>query len=213
MTAYAFFLGGAGLPGVYENFAYSDFASTANLNLVSCSTLSNFIYLTTNTNGDVGNAYRTRLTRFDRSFNMLWNFEASGGNGADGYCIQWTKVNDVTGGGGGVVSSIESVQTIFNIRFRTFNGNNIDLYNRNSLQSTTGSAMSFRQNAFYWLDYDHNSRFINLSFSTANSKPATANVSYSSRNFDADTYYLGFGAATGGSNDNHILKSMALQFV
>ena len=30
--------------------------------------------------------------------------------------------------------------------------------------------------------------------------------------FDGTNYYIGVGAATGGSNDNHILKSMKLTF-
>jgi len=36
---------------------------------------------------------------------------------------------------------------------------------------------------------------------------------FTSVTFDTGNYYLGFGAANGGSTDNHILKSMRLSFI
>ena len=208
MTAYAFFIANSPATEYYTNFAYSDFSSTANLNLVSCSTSSNFVYLTTATGNDVGNAWRSSLDKFDKSFSMLWNFECSGGSGADGFCVQWAKDPNLTGSGGGGVSAVGGV---VDFRFRTYGGTNLDYVRYNTLQSTTASSMSWRQNAYYWLDYNHTNGFMNVSYSTANSKPATANNSYSFT-FDSSIYTVGFGAATGGSTDNHILKSMALQF-
>ena len=38
------------------------------------------------------------------------------------------------------------------------------------------------------------------------------NITYSSFSFDTGSYYMGFGAAIGGSNDNQEILSWSLQF-
>ena len=72
------------------------------------------------------------------------------------------------------------------------------------------NAISWRQNVYYWLDYNHSAQTCNIFYSTSNSKPGSANHTFSSFVFDTGSYYLGFGAATGGATDNHILKSMSM---
>ncbi len=54
--------------------------------------------------------------------------------------------------------------------------------------------------------------FIEIYFSTVNSKPASANFTLTGFTFDSTNYYIGLGAATGGANENHILRSMTLTF-
>lgn len=47
---------------------------------------------------------------------------------------------------------------------------------------------------------------------TTSTKPASANFTLTGFSFDATAYYIGLGAATGGANENHILRSMKLTF-
>jgi hypothetical protein len=51
-----------------------------------------------------------------------------------------------------------------------------------------------------------------LYFSTTNTKPGSPNQTFNSFSFDSGSYYMGFGAGTGGSTDNHELLSWSLTF-
>jgi hypothetical protein len=53
---------------------------------------------------------------------------------------------------------------------------------------------------------------MNIYVSLSSTKPASASYSLTGFVFDATSYYIGFGAATGGLNANHILRSMKLTF-
>jgi hypothetical protein len=194
----------------YTLFDYANFASTAGLELVSTASITaNEIYITSAVPTDVGNVYLSSLNRFDKDFFLSWNFECSGGNGADGFCIQWTQTNNTTGGGGGSVSRIVSADTAHAIMFQTFGGNFV-WYDSNVLISSTANVISWRQNVFYWMDYDHAAQTAKIYVSTTSTKPSSASYTLTSFVFDATSYYFGFGAATGGSNDNHRLKSMKM---
>jgi hypothetical protein len=48
--------------------------------------------------------------------------------------------------------------------------------------------------------------------STTPTKPVAVNFSLREFSFDSTSYYIGFGAATGGETANHILRSMKLTF-
>lgn len=194
-----------------DSFNYDNFISTQGLNLVSTYGISNnWIYITNNTNANVGNIYRSNKIKYNRNFSLQWNFECSDGTGADGFSIQWTQTNNSNGVSGGGVGRITSA--INAITFLTFTNNNVTWYKNNTSQGAETQAISFRQNVYYWLDYNHSNGTAKVYYSTSNIKPVTEQHSYTNFTFDNNNYYLGIGAATGGSNDNHILKSLKLTF-
>ena len=197
-----------------DGFVYSDFASTTGLSLLgNASVSSNILNLTTAINGQVGNVYRTTAIKYDRNFSAQWSTFIGGGTGADGYCIQWTSTNNSTGTAGGGVGLIQTVGTINAVTFLTFTNNSYNWYKNNVLQSTdTVTAGLWRQTLYFWGDYNHSSQTFSLYWNTTNSKPVSPNKTFTSFSFDTGSYYMGFGAATGGSNDNHQLINWSLQF-
>ena len=196
-----------------DGFTYANFASTTGLALVSTDgVIANALYVT-NTTGGTGNVYRSTSIRYNRSFSFQWVFECSGGTGADGFCLQWTPTNDSNGALGGGVSLIATAVNA--ITFLTYANNNVTWYKNNvsqGAQAQTLGVNSFRQNVYYWFDYDHALSTGKVYYSTSSTKPGSAQHSYTSFTFDSSNYYIGIGAATGGSTDNHILKSMTLTF-
>ena len=194
-----------------DGFTYANFASTDGLALVLQETvvIANALYIT-DTTGGTGNVYRSKAIRFNRSFSFQWVFECSGGTGADGFCLQWTPTNDSNGLSGGGVGLIETAVNA--ITFLTHVSNNVTWYKNNVSQGAQAQAITFRQNVYYWFDYDHALSTGKVYYSTTATKPVSAQHSYTSFTFDSNDYYIGFGAATGGANDNHILKSMTLTF-
>jgi hypothetical protein len=193
-----------------DGFIYTNFASTDGLSLVSTDgVISNALYVT-NTTGGVGNVYRSTAIRFNRSFSLEWVFECSGGTGADGFCLQWTPTNNSNGSAGGGVGLISTAVNA--ITFLTYINNNVTWYKSNVSQGAQTQVLSFRQNVYYWLDYDHALSTAKVYYSTSSSKPVSPQHSYTGFTFDSNNYYIGFGAATGGSTDNHILKSIRLNF-
>lgn len=197
------FSGGRSFPTPFE---YTDFSSTNGLNLVSTFQISsNQIYLTDKVDGDVGNVYRSTSDRWDSSFSVYWNFICTGGGGADGFCLQWTPTNNTNGDTGGSVSRITTA--IHAITFRTYSNNDVRWFYNDSVQQDNSAVLKFRQNLYFWLDYSHEAKTCKIYTSTINTKPVNADYSYSNFVFDSGSYYIGFGAATGGTNDYHILKS------
>jgi hypothetical protein len=199
------------LPYFYE-FNYTDFSSTTGLELIGIDGIStNWIYLTTTNTSQNGNVYLSTAKQFNRSFSFEWVFECSGGNGADGFCVQWTTTNNSNGGVGGDVSRIDSPSN--SILFQTWSNNDIVWYSNNTIQSSQNLSFSIRQNVYYWLDYNHSTSTATVYYSTSSAKPGSPQHTFNSFTFDSGNYYIGFGAATGGSVDNHILKSMKLNFL
>lgn len=193
-------------------FNYPDFSSTAGLTQVSTAgVISNLLYLTTATNSDVGNVYRSTAIQYNRNFSFEWNFECSGGSAppADGYCLQWTTTNNTNGSIGGGVGYISTAINAFT--FLTYINNQFVWY-KNNVAQTTQTGQDFYRNLFYWADYNHAASTMRIYFSTTNTKPASANFTLTGFSFDSTAYYIGFGAATGGSTENHILRSMKLTF-
>lgn len=198
-------------PSFYE-FEYLDFSSTAGLELISTYQIaSNYIYLTNITNSDVGNVYTSNSYLWNRNFNLTFNFQCSGGNGADGFCVQWTNTNNSTGGVGGDVGAIYSAHNLF--QFKTWTNNLIQHWNQNSsIGSQLLNGFSIRQNVYYWMDYDFDTSTMLIYYSTTDTKPGSPQHTFASVTFDDGSYFFGIGAACGGSNDYHILKSMRLTF-
>jgi hypothetical protein len=193
-------------------FNYPNFSSTTGLTQVSTAgVVSNLLYLTTAVNNDVGNVYRSTAIRYNRNFSFEWNFECSGGSTppADGFCLQWTTTNNTNGTGGGGVGYISTAINAFT--FLTYTNNSFTWY-KNNVAQTTVSSQNFYRNLFYWADYNHSASTMNIYFNTTNTKPASANFALTGFSFDSTNYYIGFGAATGGANENHILRSMKLTF-
>jgi hypothetical protein len=193
-------------------FNYPNFSSTAGLTLVSTESVrENALFITTATNAEVGNAYRSTAIRYNRSFSFEWNFEFSGGSSppADGFFLQWTTTNNTNGSAGGGVGYISTA--INALLFKTFSNNDFTWFNNNS-ERINVKFQNFYRNLFYWADYDHSTSTMRIYFSTTNSKPASANFTLTNFTFDATNYFIGFGAATGGANENHILRSMKLSF-
>ena len=194
-----------------DGFSYASFASTAGLSLVSTDGVSgNALYITNTGSSNTGNVYRSTAIRYDRSFSFQWVFECSGGTGADGFCLQWTPTNNSNGTLGGGVGLLSTAKNA--ITFLTYINNSVTWYKSNVSQGAQAQALSFRQNVYYWFDYDHALSTGKVYYSTSSSKPGSPQHSYTGFSFDSSSYYIGFGAATGGSTDNHILKSMSLSF-
>jgi hypothetical protein len=194
-----------------DDFNYLNFSSTDGLSLVSTNGISNnWIYITNTNTSEIGNVYRSNAIKYNRSFSVEWVFECSGGSGADGFCIQWTPTNNSNGSVGGGVGLISTAVNA--ITFLTFANNNVTWYKSNSSQGSQAQVIGFRQNVYYWFDYDHVSSTGKVYYSTSSTKPISPQHSYTSFTFDSSNYYIGFGAATGGSTDNHILKSFRLTF-
>ena len=195
-------------------FEYLNFSTTAGLATYGdeVTVISNYLYLTPATNNRTGNVYTNTATNYNRDFTLTWNFECGNGDGADGFCVQWTSVNNTFGLGGGGVGRISGSGTIAAISFQTYNGNLI------YTQTGTDVAVfnftnAFRQNLYYWLYYNHAASTIEIFWSSTNTKPGgSPNVTLTSVVFDSNNYYFGFGAATGALNDEHILKSMKMVF-
>jgi hypothetical protein len=201
-------------PGNF-GFTYSNFSSTEDLSLLgTTSVIEDILYLTTAVNGQVGNVYRTNSIRYDRNFSAQWSTFIGGGTDeikADGYCIQWTPTNNTTGSPGGGVGYVSTA--INAITFLTYTNNNYTWYKNGVSQGATSvSAGLWRQTLYFWGDYNHSAQTFALYWNTTNSKPGSPNKTFTSFSFDSGLYYMGFGAATGGSNDNHELLSWALMF-
>ena len=198
-----------------QGFSYANFASTAGITLVGAAAVSGgtIIALTTTSSAAVGNMYRTTAIQYNRNFSAQWSSFIGGGTGADGYCVQWTTTNNTNGTAGGGVGRIEASSTINAIGFYTYINNNFQWYKSNVLQSTTSVSAGFwRQRLYFWADYNNSAQTLALYYSTTNSKPGSPNITYSSFSFDTGSYYMGFGAAIGGSNDNQEILSWSLQF-
>jgi len=195
-----------------QGFSYSNFASTTGLvGVGNTSVSSNIYYLTTASTNQVGNVYRTTAIKYDRNFSTQWSIFISGGTGADGYCVQWTPTNNTNGPTGGGVGLISTA--INAITFLTFTNNNYTWYKNNVSQGATSVSSGFwRQTLYFWGDYNHSAQTFALYWNTTNSKPGSPNKTFNSFSFDTSSYYMGFGAGTGGSTDNHGLLSWSLQF-
>ena len=195
-----------------QGFSYSNFASTVGLTAVgNASVVSNIYYLTTAGNGQTGNVYRTTAIQYNRNFSTQWSTFIGGGTGADGYCIQWTPTNNTNGGGGGGVGYLST--SINAITFLTYINNNFTWYKNNVSQGATSVTSGFwRQTLYFWGDYNHSAQTFALYWNTTNTKPVSPNKTFTSFLFDTGSYYMGFGAATGGANDNHQLINWSLTF-
>lgn len=199
-------------------FNYPNFASVAGLSQVSTSVTDNVLYLTTAVNGDVGNVYRSTAIPYNRNFTFEWNFECVGGSTppADGFCLQWSTTNTANGGVGGLVGLLPpspptvppAVQAF---TFLTYTYNSFTWYKANVAQ-TPVTGQNFQRNLYYWADYNHSASTMKIYVSTTTTKPVAVNFSLTGFIFDTTSYYIGFGAATGGANANHILRSMKLTF-
>jgi hypothetical protein len=204
----------ATLPAGSVEFNYPNFSSTTGLVLVgNAAQTGSVIYITTATGSQTGNVYRSTAIPYNRSFNFEWNFECSGGgvNPADGFCVQWTTTNNSTGLTGGGVSRIADASTINALTFQTYTNKRFTWY-KNNVSQTTQTNQDFYRNLFYWADYNHGASTMNIYFSTTNTKPVSANFTLTGFTFDSTNYYIGFGAATGGAFEDHILRSMKLTF-
>ena len=195
-----------------QEFRYSNFASTTGLvGVGNTSVSSNIYFLTTAAASQIGNVYRTTAIQYNRNFSTQWSTFIGGGSGADGYCIQWTPTNNTNGSSGGGVGYVSTA--INAITFLTYVNNSYNWYKNNVLQVATSVSSGFwRQTLYFWGDYNHSAQTFALYYSTTNSKPGSPNKTFTSFSFDTSSYYMGFGAATGGANDNHQLLSWVLTF-
>jgi len=193
-------------------FNYPNFASTAGIVQVSTAGVSgDLLYLTFATNADTGNVYRSTAIPYNRNFTFEWNFECVGGSSppADGFCLQWTTTNNTNGSSGGGVGLLATTAQAFT--FLTYTNNSFTWYKANVAQ-TPVTGQNFQRNLYYWAIYNHSASTMNIYFSTTATQPVSPNFALTGFSFDPTSYYIGFGAATGGANANHILRSMKLTF-
>ena len=124
---------------------------------------------------------------------------------------QWTPTNNTNGPVGGGVGLLSTAVNA--ITFLTYPSvQNLTWYKNNVSQGTQTGPVSWRQTVYDWLDYVHATSTVNLYISTTNTKPGSPNQTFNSFSFDSGSYYMGFGAGTGGSTDNHELLSWSLTF-
>ena len=193
-------------------FNYPNFSSTAGLTQVSTAGVSgDLLYLTFATNSVVGNVYRSTAIPYNKNFTFEWNFECVGGSTppADGFCLQWTTTNNTNGSVGGGVGLLSTAAQAFT--FLTYSNQLFRWYTNNASQFTQ-TGQDFQRNLYYWADYNHSASTMKIYYSTTSTKPVSANFSLTGFSFGPTSYYIGFGAATGGANANHILRSMKLTF-
>jgi len=194
-------------------FNYPNFSSTAGLTQVSTSVSGDLLYLTKALPAVTGNVYRSTTIPYNRNFTFEWNFECVGGSSppADGFCLQWTTTNNTNGAGGGIggVGLLPTAAQAFT--FLTYSNNSFTWYKANAAQ-TPVTGQNFQRNLYYWADYNHSASTMKLYVSTTPTKPVSVTFSLTGFSFDATSYYIGLGAATGGANANHILRSMKLTF-
>lgn len=208
-TVTASIVGGAATVVMPYFIEYNNFASTAGLNLISTDGVTNnHIYITNAaTSSNAGNVWWNTLRAYNSSFTVEWQFECSGGSGADGFCIQWYTNSSTLGGTGGDTGRVKNFNAQHAIQFLTFGTDKFVWWKNNSQQGAQiTSPIDFRQDVYYWLDYDHTAQTAKIYASTSSTKPASAAHTFTSFLFDGTQRYMGFGAATGGSTDNHILK-------
>ena len=193
-------------------FNYPNFSSTTGLVQVSTiGVISNLLYLTQTAGGDVGNVYRSTPISYNRNFTFEWNFECVVGSTppADGFCLQWTTTNNTNGSTGGGVGLLATTAQAFT--FLTYTNNSFTWYKANVAQ-TPVTGQNFQRNLYYWADYNHSASTMNIYVSTTTTKPVSANFALTGFSFGPTSYFIGFGAATGGATANHILRSMKLSF-
>jgi len=193
-------------------FNYPNFASTAGLSQVSTAgVIDNVLYLTQTATGDVGNVYRSTAIPYNKNFSFEWNFDCCGGSAtpADGFCLQWSTTNTDNGPTGGSVGLLSTAVQAFT--FLTYTNNSFTWYKANVAQ-TTQTGQNFQRNLYYWADYNYSASTMKIYVSTTPTKPVAINFSLTGFIFGPTSYYIGFGAATGGSTSNHILRSMKLTF-
>jgi hypothetical protein len=193
-------------------FNYPNFSSTTGITQVSTiGVISNLLYLTQTAPSDVGNVYRSTAIPYNRNFTFEWNFECVGGSAqpADGFCLQWTTTNNTNGLSGGVVGRITTAVQAFT--FLTYTNNSFTWY-KATVAQTPVTGQNFQRNLYYWADYNHSASTMNIYVSTTTTKPVSVTFSLTGFIFGATNYYIGFGAATGGETENHILRSMKLTF-
>jgi hypothetical protein len=200
-------------------FNYPNFSSTAGITQVSTiGVISNLLYLTQTATSDVGNVYRSTAIPYNRNFTFEWNFDCSGGTTtpADGFCLQWSTTNTANGPTGASVGLLPpspptvppAVQAF---TFLTYTNNSFTWYKANVAQ-TPVTGQNFQRNLYYWADYNHSVSTMKIYVSTTPTKPVSATFSLEGFIFGPTSYYIGFGAATGGETANHILRSMKLTF-
>lgn len=193
-------------------FNYPNFSSTTGIVQVSTAgVIDNVLYLTTAVGGDTGNVYRSTAIPYNRNFSFEWNFECVGGSTppADGFCLQWTTTNNTNGFTGGGVGLLATTAQAFT--FLTYTSNSFTWYKASAAQ-TPVTGQNFQRNLYYWADYNHSASTMKIYVSTTATKPVSVNFSLTGFSFDATSYYIGFGAATGGATANQILRSMKLTF-
>ena len=193
-------------------FNYPNFASTAGLSQVSTiGVKNNVLFLTETAQSDVGNVYRSTAIPYNRSFSFEWNFDCSGGSAtpADGFCLQWTTTNNTNGPTGGGVGLLPTTAQAFT--FLTYSNKSFTWY-KASVAQTPVIDQIFQRNLYYWADYNHSASTMKIYYSTTPTKPVAVNYSLTGFLFGPTSYYIGFGAATGGETANHMLRSMKLTF-
>jgi hypothetical protein len=94
----------------------------------------------------------------------------------------------------------------------THGNKRVEWWKNNTRQYYEVQKLDFRQNVYYWFDYDNTTKTGKVYYSITSTKPALQQHSYTDFTFDTNSYCIGFGAATGAKNDFHILKSFKLTF-
>lgn len=198
----------------YPPINYTNFNSTTGLVLLSAAAVSaGDLNLTTATNNQVGNMWTTWNANYNSDFKITFRMNLYGGAvpPADGFCIQWHTANNAIGVGGGGCGAISTAK--YAVRFLTYSNNRIELVKDGNVEQTI-TGTNFYGDFYYWIDYNYLQKQLNVYVRNTNVKPAAPSYIFTSVDFPADTpYYIGFGAATGGSNEVHALKSFSLEII
>ena len=195
-------------------FLYSSFSSTENLNLVNAvGVVNNSIVMTELVSNQVANVWNKTARRYDRDWSMTWRMyigASSDSMGADGFAIQWDSVFTRSGLPGYWCGWIQGPEIPWAFLFHTWIYNEIQVIKSGATKETKPTNFNIRQDLYYWLDYSAALSRMRLYISATSTKPATHLNEFTGITFPASNYHVGISAATGGSYDNHILKSWSL---
>lgn len=193
----------AAAAAVHADVTYNDFSDTSALylNQNAYKTADNTLRLTDAQNWEGGSAWTTSKQYVLDGFDTSFNYYIGGGNGADGltFALQNRNLWDLGGLGGSL--GFNGITSVFGAQFRTY------VHNKIQIGSFTDTPLGSVDNA--GLRGDHNVRITympgKMSVYFDHQLAVTAAVDLKDYYSDG-LAYVGFTAATGGSNDIHEIK-------
>ncbi|MBI5708009.1 MAG: PEP-CTERM sorting domain-containing protein [Armatimonadetes bacterium] len=199
----------------HASFTFTDFSSTAGLNLVgSAVQFSNMIRLTPTENNKAGNAWVTTPQDVEGGFTadfVFRSFDGTFSNGADGIAFAFQNIDSNQMGMDGGNMSVVGIPNTVAVVFRSF-WNEVALWatDANGVKTTISnhnfSGISRDQPWAAHIRYDGVTHDWNVTLDGATVLQTNYDAS-STVAFTSGKAFVGFGSSTGGQNDNNDLLS------